>query len=98
MAAHIHSRPSKILSDTGLFKNHNLLDLNSLKMVLYVFARPMNHTQFNSPEVPELFISFFLFFLRDGVQKGKGQREGDRGSEAGSVLIAESPMQDLNSA
>ena len=54
-----------------------------------------------------LFLIFkkfiYLFFKRDGerererVSKGGVEREGDRESEAGSVLIAETPMPGSNS-
>ena len=40
-----------------------------------------------------------LFILRESMcaRVGEGQREGDRGSKAGSALTAESPMWGLNS-
>ena len=41
------------------------------------------------------FFSFFLTFIfeREREQAGEGaEREGDRGSEAGSSMIVESPM------
>ena len=56
----------------------------------------MNHTE------SSVSISFYNYFFDvllnfERAQAGKGQREGDRGSEAGSVLTAESPMWGLNS-
>ena len=38
---------------------------------------------------------FFYCFIFERVQVGEGHREGDRGSEAGSVLTAASLMQGL---
>ena len=45
-----------------------------------------------------LFLLFFFnVYFWENEQVGKGQREGDRESEAGSVLTAESLMQGSNS-
>ena len=38
---------------------------------------------------------FIYLFLRESTSKGEAEREGDRGSEAGLVLIAESPHMGL---
>ena len=51
------------------------------------------------------FLSLFIYFKKERERgrererpSGEGaEREGDRGSEAGSVLTAESPLQGLNS-
>ena len=43
--------------------------------------------------LPELIFFFFL----ERVQAGEGQREGDRGSQAGSALTAASLMWNSNS-
>ena len=44
-----------------------------------------------------LFLLCFLFLFLKEHEGGEGPREGDRGSEAGSALIAVSLMWDLNS-
>ena len=43
------------------------------------------------------FLYAFIYFEREKEQAGEEQREGDRGSEEGSILTAESPMWGLNS-
>ena len=49
------------------------------------------------------FFLFFCFlinvysFLKESISGGEAEREGDRGSEAGSALTAVSPMQGSNS-
>ena len=40
---------------------------------------------------------FKCLFIFEREQAGKGQREGDRGSEVGSMLTAVSPIPDSNS-
>ena len=47
-----------------------------------------------------MYLYLFIIFEREREreQTGEGQREVDRGSEAGSVLRAESPRQGLNSS
>ena len=43
-----------------------------------------------------LFVLFNVYLReREHAQAGEGQREGDRGSEAGFVLSAQSPTQFL---
>lgn len=66
MAAHIsYNLFSKIFSHTGLFKNCNLFDLNSLKTVLQILARPMNHITPNSMTVQS---SRTVYFYATSVQ------------------------------
>ena len=43
------------------------------------------------PPLNELFSDYFLMFIFEVAQVGEGEGEEDRGSEAGSVLTAESP-------
>ena len=44
-----------------------------------------------------LFVLMFIFlFLRESMSGGGTERWGDRGSDMGSILIAESPMWGLN--
>ena len=44
-----------------------------------------------------LFFNFFkCLFLRESMNRGGAEREGDRGSQAGSTLTAESLMQGSN--
>ena len=46
-----------------------------------------------------LFFFNVYLFLREwgrGEREREGQREGDRGSEVGSLLSAQSPMEGLN--
>ena len=47
--------------------------------------------------VKSLFFLMFYLFLSESMQAGKGQRGGNRGSEADSVLTEESPMRSSNS-
>ena len=47
-----------------------------------------------------IYIFIYVYFLereREGTRGGGAEREGDRGSEVGSVLTAASPMWGLNS-
>ena len=42
-------------------------------------------------------VVFFKTFIFERAQVGEGQREGDRGSKAGSVLTVQGPMWGSNS-
>ena len=59
------------------------------------------HEKLNSWVRKYVYSSFFNVYLfereRESMCTGERQREGDRGSEAGSTLTAESPMWDSNS-
>ena len=44
-----------------------------------------------------IFLNVFIYFLRESASGGGTEREGDRGSEAGSALTAASPMWGSNS-
>ena len=45
-----------------------------------------------------VFFSMFIYILeRESIDRGEAEREGDRGSKVDSMLIADSPVLDLNS-
>ena len=44
-----------------------------------------------------LFFKCLFIFETERERERKGEREGNKGSEAGSVLIAESPVRGSNS-
>ena len=47
--------------------------------------------------IKKIFLMLFIFEReRERESRGGVEREGDRGSEAGSVLTAQSPMWGLN--
>ena len=67
--------------------------------------RLSSHQPFSSsPSHPRNYTSFFFFFLinvhsfwRERASGGRAEKEGDRGSKAGSALTAANPMLGLNS-
>ena len=56
---------------------------------------PMSNWSIHTAD--SIFFFFNVLFIFETMQAGEGQREGKRGSKAGSALTAVNPMWDSNS-